>query len=175
VFALLRSGAVIELAEVPPSLRWPLAALWLLGLANAFNLLDIMDGLAAGVGALASVALAVVAITTGQLQLAATSLALAGALCGFAVFNFHPARIYLGDAGSLAVGISLGAIALALRWSDRSRPASWRHWSSSRCRSPTPPTSVCCAPAPASRSGTAAPITFRSACGAPSADGYGRP
>ena len=120
VFALLRSGAVIELAEVPPSLRWPLAALWLLGLANAFNLLDIMDGLAAGVGAIAAAALATVAITTGQLQLGATALALAGALCGFAVFNFHPARIYLGDAGSLAVGITLGAITLALRWSDQS-------------------------------------------------------
>ena len=120
VFALLRSGAVIELAEVPPSLRWPLAALWLLGVANAFNLLDIMDGLAAGVGAIAGIALAAVAVTTGQLQLGACALALAGALCGFAVFNFHPARIYLGDAGSLAIGISFGAIALALRWSDRS-------------------------------------------------------
>lgn len=120
VFALLRSGAVIELAEVPESLRWPLAALWLLGLANAFNLLDIMDGLAAGVGAIAGVALAAVAIATGQLQLGASALALAGALCGFVVFNFHPARIYLGDAGSLATGISLGAIALALRWSDAS-------------------------------------------------------
>ncbi len=120
VFALLRSGAVIELAEVPPSLRWPLAALWLLGVANAFNLLDIMDGLAAGVGAIGGVALAAVAYTTGQLQLAACALALAGALCGFAVFNFHPARIYLGDAGSLATGISLGAISLALRFSDRS-------------------------------------------------------
>lgn len=120
VFALLRSGAVIELAEVPPSLRWPLAALWLLGVANAFNLLDIMDGLAAGVGAIAGIALAAVAVTTGQLQLGACALALAGALCGFAVFNYHPARIYLGDAGSLAIGISLGAITLALRWSDRS-------------------------------------------------------
>lgn len=120
VFALLRSGAVIELGEVPPPLRWPLAALWLLGLANAFNLLDIMDGLAAGVGAIAAVAMAVVAVTTGQLALAATALALAGALAGFVVFNFHPARIYLGDAGSLALGITLGAIALALRWSDRS-------------------------------------------------------
>jgi UDP-GlcNAc:undecaprenyl-phosphate GlcNAc-1-phosphate transferase len=120
VFALLRSGAVIELAEVPPALRWPLAALWLLGVANAFNLLDIMDGLAAGVGAIAGAALAAVAYTTGQLQLAACALALAGALGGFAVFNFHPARIYLGDAGSLAVGISLGAITLALRFSDRS-------------------------------------------------------
>jgi UDP-GlcNAc:undecaprenyl-phosphate/decaprenyl-phosphate GlcNAc-1-phosphate transferase len=120
VFALLRSGAVIELAEVPPSLRWPLAALWLLAVANAFNLLDIMDGLAAGVGAIAAVAMAVVAVSTDQLPLAAAALALGGALCGFAVFNVHPARIYLGDAGSLAVGITLGAIALALRWSDRS-------------------------------------------------------
>jgi UDP-GlcNAc:undecaprenyl-phosphate/decaprenyl-phosphate GlcNAc-1-phosphate transferase len=120
VFALLRSGAVIELVEVPQSLRWPLAALWLLGVANAFNLLDIMDGLAAGVGAIAAVALAIVAVANGQLSLAATALALAGALVGFAVFNFDPARIYLGDAGSMAVGITLGAIALAVRWSDQS-------------------------------------------------------
>jgi UDP-GlcNAc:undecaprenyl-phosphate/decaprenyl-phosphate GlcNAc-1-phosphate transferase len=120
VFALLRSGAVIELAEVPVSLRWPLAALWLLAVANAFNLLDVMDGLAAGVGAVAAVAMAIVAATTDQLPLAAAALALAGALCGFAVFNFHPARIYLGDAGSLAVGITLAAIALAVRWSDQS-------------------------------------------------------
>jgi len=120
VFALLRSGAVIELAEVPLSLRWPLAALWLLAVSNSFNLLDIMDGLAAGVGAIAAVAMAIVAISTGQLPLAASALALAGALCGFVVFNVHPARIYLGDAGSLAVGITLGAIALALRWSDQS-------------------------------------------------------
>ncbi len=54
VFVLLRSGAVIELVEVPPALRWPLAAAWLLGVCNAFNLLDILDGLAAGVGALAA-------------------------------------------------------------------------------------------------------------------------
>jgi UDP-GlcNAc:undecaprenyl-phosphate GlcNAc-1-phosphate transferase len=120
VFALLRSGAVIELVEVPPSLRWPLAALWLLAVANAFNLLDVMDGLAAGVGAIAAIAMAIVAAFTGQLPLAAAALALAGALGGFAVFNFHPARIYLGDAGSLAVGITLGAIALAVRWSDKS-------------------------------------------------------
>lgn len=120
VFALLRSGAVIELAEVPTSLRWPLAALWLLAAANAFNLLDIMDGLAAGVGAIAAVAMATVAVSTDQLPLAAAALALGGALCGFVVFNFHPARIYLGDAGSLAVGLTLAAIALAVRWSDRS-------------------------------------------------------
>jgi UDP-GlcNAc:undecaprenyl-phosphate GlcNAc-1-phosphate transferase len=118
VFALLRSGAVIELVDVPEGLRWPLAALWLLGVCNAFNLLDIMDGLAAGVGALIGLAIGVAAVVTGQYALAAAALALAGALTGFAVFNFHPARIYLGDAGSLATGLTLAALALAVRWSE---------------------------------------------------------
>ena len=120
VFVLLRSGAVIELTEVPQGLRWPLAALWLFAVCNAFNLLDVMDGLAAGVGAVAALAFGVVALTTGEYPEAAASLALAGALCGFLVFNIHPARIYLGDAGSLAVGLTLGALAIAIRWTDRS-------------------------------------------------------
>ena len=120
VFVLLRSGAVIELAQVPQGLRWPLAGLWLFAVCNAFNLLDIMDGLAAGVGTVAAVAFGVVALSTGEYPEAAASFALAGALAGFLVFNFQPARIYLGDAGSLAVGITLGALALAIRWSERS-------------------------------------------------------
>ena len=120
VFVLLRSGAVIELAEVPQGLRWPLAAIWLFAVCNAFNLLDVMDGLAAGVGAVAALAFGIVALSTGEYPEAAAALALAGALCGFLVFNVHPARIYLGDAGSLAVGLTLGALAIAIRWSDRS-------------------------------------------------------
>ena len=120
VFVLLRSGAVIELTEVPQGLRWPLAALWLFAVCNAFNLLDVMDGLAAGVGAVAALAFGVMALSTGEYPEAAASLALAGALCGFLVFNVHPARIYLGDAGSLAIGLTLGALAIAIRWSDKS-------------------------------------------------------
>jgi UDP-GlcNAc:undecaprenyl-phosphate/decaprenyl-phosphate GlcNAc-1-phosphate transferase len=120
VFVLLRSGAVIELVEVPQALRWPLAALWLLAVCNAFNLLDIMDGLAAGLGAVMALALGTVAIFTGELPEAGAAFALAGALGGFLVFNTSPARIYLGDAGSLTVGLTLGALGLALHWSDRS-------------------------------------------------------
>lgn len=120
VFALMRSGAVIELVDVPEGLRWPLAALWLLGVCNAFNLLDILDGLAGGTGAVIAAALAAVAVTTHQWGLAAAALALAGALAGFVIFNFHPARIYLGDAGSLSVGLVLAALALDIRWSDHS-------------------------------------------------------
>ncbi len=120
VFALMRSGAVIQLVDVPEGLRWPLAALWLLGVCNAFNLLDILDGLAGGTGALIAVALSAVAVTTHQWGLAAAGLALAGSLAGFVIFNFHPARIYLGDAGSLSVGLVLAALALDIRWSDHS-------------------------------------------------------
>jgi UDP-GlcNAc:undecaprenyl-phosphate GlcNAc-1-phosphate transferase len=120
VFVLLRSGAVIELVDVPLALRWPLAALWMLAVCNAFNLLDIMDGLAGGVGALAALALGVAAVVAGEVPEAAAAFALAGALAGFLVFNVHPARIYLGDAGSLAIGITLGALALAIPWSNRS-------------------------------------------------------
>lgn len=120
VFMLLRSGAVIELIEVPEGLRWPLAALWLLAVCNAFNIIDIMDGLAAGVGALSALALGVIAVATRQFGLAALALSLAGALIGFVVFNFAPASIYLGDAGALTVGITLGALALALPMTERS-------------------------------------------------------
>jgi UDP-GlcNAc:undecaprenyl-phosphate GlcNAc-1-phosphate transferase len=120
VFALLRSGAVIELIEVPDALRWPLAALWLLAVCNAFNIIDILDGLASGVGALAALSLGAIAAIGGHYGLASAALALAGALIGFAVFNFNPARIYLGDAGSLAVGITLGALALAIPVTERS-------------------------------------------------------
>jgi UDP-GlcNAc:undecaprenyl-phosphate GlcNAc-1-phosphate transferase len=119
-FVLIRSGAVIELTEVPHGLRWLLAAVWMLGICNAFNLLDIMDGLASGTGAIIALAVGTVAITTGELPLAAAALAMGGALLGFVVFNFHPARIYLGDAGSLSIGITLAAITLCVRWSDHS-------------------------------------------------------
>ncbi|MBP7797554.1 MAG: undecaprenyl/decaprenyl-phosphate alpha-N-acetylglucosaminyl 1-phosphate transferase [Thermoanaerobaculaceae bacterium] len=120
IFVLIRSGAVIELTEVPPELRWPLAAAWLLAVCNAFNLLDIMDGLAAGVGVIAALGLGTVALVGGELPEAAAAFALAGALGGFLVFNFSPARIYLGDAGSLTTGITLGALALAIRWTEHS-------------------------------------------------------
>ena len=79
-----------------------------------------MDGLAAGVGAIAAIALAAVRGHHGSSPEAAAAFALAGGAARFPGLNFHPARIYLGDAGSLATGISLGALALAIRWTDRS-------------------------------------------------------
>ncbi|MGH7966935.1 MAG: glycosyltransferase family 4 protein, partial [Candidatus Binatia bacterium] len=88
---------------------WPpldvlLTAFWIVGLTNAVNLLDNMDGLAGGIGLIAALYLALLFGRHGDLQYALLALALAGALAAFLVFNFHPASIFMGDAGSLFLG-----------------------------------------------------------------------
>ena len=84
---------------------------WIVGITNAFNLLDNMDGLATGVGAIACVCLLVVlgSAASPEAQLLATLL---GALCAFLVYNAHPASIFMGDAGSLLVGMVLAIASL---------------------------------------------------------------
>jgi UDP-GlcNAc:undecaprenyl-phosphate GlcNAc-1-phosphate transferase len=89
--------------------------LWVVLVTNSFNLLDNMDGLSAGVAAIASVAFFVVAYLNGQFLVATLAIALAGCAAGFLRHNFHPARIYMGDAGSLFIGFLLSVLALRLR------------------------------------------------------------
>ena len=96
---------------------WPLvgaslAAFWLLSTVNAFNLIDGLDGLAAGVGIAASAAIAVIGATHGDMAMTFQGLAIGGALAGFLLFNLYPASIFMGDCGALALGLLLGAIAL---------------------------------------------------------------
>jgi UDP-GlcNAc:undecaprenyl-phosphate GlcNAc-1-phosphate transferase len=109
---LIRSGIYIKLAFLPVWAAVPLTLLWLLATTNAFNLIDVMDGLSAGVAAVAAVALFVLTATAGRTVPSIMCLALAGALVGFLRYNFEPARIYLGDAGSQFVGLMLGALAM---------------------------------------------------------------
>ncbi len=90
-------------------LSWPLTVFWLVGLTNALNLIDGIDGLAASLGVVGCAVLAWLGIDTGQLLLAGMSLAMLGALLGFLVFNFHPAKIFMGDGGSLALGMFLAS------------------------------------------------------------------
>ncbi|MFN3412652.1 MAG: MraY family glycosyltransferase, partial [Thermoanaerobaculum sp.] len=118
VFALLRAGVLVELVQLPFALHWILAIFWLFLVANAINLVDIMDGLASGLSALAALGMAAVAFFTGQTLLAVLAASLAGGLVGFLPANLAPARMYLGDAGSLSVGLTLGALALAVKWSE---------------------------------------------------------
>lgn len=86
-----------------------LTVLWVVGLTNAVNLSDGLDGLAAGVSAVACAAIAVFAIHSGQVIMAVFMLALVGSLSGFLVFNFNPAKVFMGDCGSLFLGFIIAA------------------------------------------------------------------
>jgi UDP-GlcNAc:undecaprenyl-phosphate GlcNAc-1-phosphate transferase len=119
VFVLLKAGITVQVAVFPWWLRLALTVLWLVGMANAFNLVDIMDGLASGLGVIAATFLLVVALLNGRVVVAAFTVALIGALLGFLHFNFHPAKIYLGDCGSLFIGFTLGALAMVMDYTER--------------------------------------------------------
>lgn len=87
----------------------PLTVLWLVGMTNAINLIDGLDGLAAGVTAISAGTLFVVALRTHQIGAALVLLALCGASLGFLRYNFFPAKIFLGDSGSYLLGFILAA------------------------------------------------------------------
>ncbi|MCU0225035.1 MAG: undecaprenyl/decaprenyl-phosphate alpha-N-acetylglucosaminyl 1-phosphate transferase [Acidobacteria bacterium] len=110
---LVKAGVFIQLTYLPPWVAIPLTVLWIVAATNAFNLIDIMDGLSSGVGAVAAAFFAVLAFADGRLTTAFLGAALAGALIGFRRYNVHPAKIYLGDTGSLFSGFLLGALAVA--------------------------------------------------------------
>ncbi len=104
-------------------LALPFAVFWFMGAINAANLLDGMDGLLASVGLVASVGIGSIALVHGQVMASYLSMMLAGALLGFLYFNRPPASIYLGDAGSMLIGLLLAAISLKIQ--DHSKGESW--------------------------------------------------
>lgn len=89
---------------------------WIVGVTNALNLLDNMDGLSAGVAAIAAGWFFVIAASNGQFLVATLAIALAGCALGFLRDNFPPARIYMGDAGSLFLGFMLAVLGIKLRF-----------------------------------------------------------
>ncbi|MCU0979138.1 MAG: undecaprenyl/decaprenyl-phosphate alpha-N-acetylglucosaminyl 1-phosphate transferase [Pirellulaceae bacterium] len=90
----------------------PFTLFWLLGATNALNLIDGVDGLATSVGIVLSLAVSVMALMTGHLTEAMLAMAVAGSLAGFLVYNISPASIFLGDAGSMFIGLAVGALAI---------------------------------------------------------------
>lgn len=92
---------------------------WVVALMNAVNFLDNMDGIAAGIGAVAGLGFAALGLVTGRMTEALLGTALAGACAGFLFFNFSPASIFLGDAGSLLVGATLARLSLGAADSGR--------------------------------------------------------
>jgi UDP-GlcNAc:undecaprenyl-phosphate GlcNAc-1-phosphate transferase len=95
------------------SVGLPLTILWVIGITNAFNLIDGLDGLAAGSALFSTMVVFVVALYSGSSLVSLLTIALAGAILGFLRFNFNPATIFLGDCGSLFIGFMLSALALA--------------------------------------------------------------
>jgi UDP-GlcNAc:undecaprenyl-phosphate GlcNAc-1-phosphate transferase len=92
---------------------YPLTLLWLIGMQNTINLLDGVDGLAAGVVAVVAGILAAAAISKGTDEtVVILTAALAGACLGFLVFNFHPAKVFMGDSGSHFLGLALGLLSI---------------------------------------------------------------
>lgn len=115
------AGVQIHLLPNHPFEVWwnlPLSLLWLVGCTNAFNLIDGLDGLAAGVGLFATITMLLSAFANHNLQLALVTMPLAGALIGFLRYNFNPASVFLGDCGSLLIGFLLGCYGVL--WSQKS-------------------------------------------------------
>ncbi len=99
--------------------------LWVVGITNALNLLDNMDGLSGGVAMIAAIYFTLLAAMSDQYLVGALAAALAGACAGFLVYNWNPSHIFMGDAGSLFLGFMLAAVAIKLRFPSNSITVTW--------------------------------------------------
>lgn len=93
-----------------------ISILWITGVTNAFNFLDNMDGLSAGIAAVCTFSFLITAVLIGQWFVAAALVLLLGGLVGFLCFNFAPASIFMGDSGSLLIGLVLGVLTIRTTW-----------------------------------------------------------
>ncbi len=113
--ALWAMGVSLHLAGVTSVVNALITVAFVVVVTNAFNLLDNMDGLSAGVAAITSLGIFGIAAYHGEFLVAALAIALAGCAAGFLRHNFHPASIYMGDAGSLFLGFLIATLSLKLR------------------------------------------------------------
>jgi len=118
-FILVKSGIRIEWEALPSWGQIALTFLWVVAMMNALNFLDVMDGLAAGISFFASGFLFLLALLRGDALVATFTACLLGSLLAILWFNFEPARIYLGDTGSLFLGLMLAALSILPDYSQR--------------------------------------------------------
>jgi len=120
VLAIVVFGISIQFVNLPgghlitfsPAAAIPLTLLWFVSLQNTINLIDGVDGLAAGVVAIVAATLLLAAINRGETDIVILAGALIGACVGFLLFNWHPARIFMGDSGSNFLGFTLAALSV---------------------------------------------------------------
>jgi UDP-GlcNAc:undecaprenyl-phosphate GlcNAc-1-phosphate transferase len=111
-FILIRSGIFIKLSFFHPWINYALSFIWIISMINAINIIDMMDGLAASITALASLTLFVISLYNQQFLISILSISLAASLLGFLKFNWEPAKIYLGDSGSMFIGMVIGSLTI---------------------------------------------------------------
>jgi len=121
VFADIRVEFFIESKIVTTTL----SAIWVVLIINAFNFLDNMDGLSAGIAAITCSILFIVAALSGQVFVGGMALVFVGTLLGFLVFNFPPAKIFMGDAGSLVVGFFVALLTLRTTYYHQAISGRW--------------------------------------------------
>lgn len=102
----------VKIEMFTPVIALPLTVLWIVAITNAFNLLDNMDGLSAGIAFITAVILSIVSAMQGRWELVTLSLIIAGTSLGFLRYNFNPASIFMGDCGSMFLGFTIGALSI---------------------------------------------------------------
>lgn len=110
---------------IPELINYTITFLWLAGISNAINFLDNMDGLSAGVSAVAAAFITLLGLQNNQFLVAGLAAAVLGSCLGFLRFNFKPAQIFMGDAGALFLGFVLALLGLQLRFPANSSFVTW--------------------------------------------------
>ena len=121
---LIFSGVQVQMFPLM-WINWLATIFWVVGITNALNFLDNMDGLSAGVATVAAGFFLLLAALSGQYLVGALSAALLGACIGFLFYNFNPASIFMGDSGSLFIGFVLAAIGIKLRFTANVDIVTW--------------------------------------------------
>jgi UDP-GlcNAc:undecaprenyl-phosphate GlcNAc-1-phosphate transferase len=121
---LIMTGVQVEFLH-QPMLNAVITIVWVLGITNAINFLDNMDGLSGGVAAIAAFFFLALAALNGQILVGMLAAAMLGAALGFLLYNFNPAIIFMGDAGSLFIGFILAAIGIKLRFPANTDLVTW--------------------------------------------------
>lgn len=124
-FLILAYFGIRVKLPVPEVINYAITLIWLLGITNAINFLDNMDGLSAGISAVTASFILLLALVNGQFLVGAVSAALLGACLGFLRYNFPPARIFMGDVGSLFLGFLLAVMGIQLRFPANSNFVTW--------------------------------------------------
>lgn len=127
---IIVAGVVMATGVMVSLFPWPIlnvliTLFWLVGITNAFNLIDNMDGLSGGIGAVSAAFFLLLAALNGQYMVGALSAAVLGACIGFLRYNFNPASIFMGDAGSLFLGFLMAVLGIKLRFPNHVAFVTW--------------------------------------------------